>query len=290
VTVAIATAALARVSGATPISVPSLIGMAQQDAINAAQNRGLTASVGPSRASPDQPGVVIAQSPDQGTLTTARHIVLTVSSGPAPVQVPNIVSKLWKDAEATLKGANWLYTVKHETSETVDKDVVIRVSPSAGLQVAPDTPLTVFVSDGHAPVTVPDESTKTYADAKADLEANHFTVNPAVQDFSNTVPKGQVIGTDPPAGRSVPYGSAVTVHVSKGADTVMVPNLYNLTPNEASRAVAAQGLKLEIHGTYQPTDLVAAQNPCPSTKVKRGSSVIVRLSPTGNIFGNLLCG
>jgi len=290
VTVAIATAALARVSGATPISVPSLIGMAQQDAINAAQNRGLTASVGPSRASPDPPGVVIAQSPDQGTLTTARHIVLTVSNGPAPVQVPSIVGTLWKDAEATLKGANWLFSVSRETSETVNKDIVIRVTPPPGQPVSPDTSLVVVVSDGHAPVPVPDESGKTYADAKADLEANHFTVPAAVQDFNDTVPNGRVIGTDPPANRSAPYGAAVTVHVSKGPDVVAVPNLANLPRDAATQAAAKQGLKLKVSGKYRAGDLVESQTPCPGQKVKRGSTVTVTFSANGNIFGILLCG
>jgi beta-lactam-binding protein with PASTA domain/tRNA A-37 threonylcarbamoyl transferase component Bud32 len=290
VTVAIATAALARVSGATPISVPTLIGMTQQDAINAAQTRGLVASVGEPRASPDPPGRVIAQSPEQGTLTTGRHIELTVSSGPAPIEVPSIVGKQWKDAKAILTGARWLYETRREYNETIDKDVVLRVSPSPGLPVSPDTSLTVFISDGHAPVPVPDESGKTYDDAKADLEAKHFTVPPAVEDFDNDVAKGDVIGTDPEAGRPAPYGSAVTVHVSKGPDLVAVPNLVNLTRQAASNALEQKGLTLKVRGKYRGGDLVSSQDPCPGKKVKRGSEVTVTFRRDGSIFGNLLCG
>ena len=290
VTVAIATAALARVTGATPISVPTLIGMAQQEAINEAQARGLDASVGDSRASPDPPGRVIAQSPEQGTLTTGRHIELTVSSGPAPIEVPNIVSKQWKDAKAILTGAHWLYQTKREYNETIDKDVVLRVSPSPGLPVSPDTSLTVFISDGHTPVPVPDESGKTYDDAKADLEAKHFTVPAAVEDFSDSVDKGDVIATDPQAGKPAPYGSAVTVHVSKGPDLVTVPNLGNLTPDEASAAVEKKGLNLKIRGgNYRSGDKVSAQSPRPGAKVKRGSDVEVTFRKNGCIFEDFFC-
>jgi eukaryotic-like serine/threonine-protein kinase len=289
VTVAIATAALARVSGATPISVPTLIGMAQQDAINAAQGRGLTATVGPSRASPDPPGRVIAQSPEQGTLTTGRRVKLTVSSGPALIEVPNVVNKVWQDAKATLTGANWLYTVTRETSETVDKDVVLRVSPAPGQPVSPDTKLAVVLSDGHAPVTVPDESGKTYAEARTDLEAKHFTVPAAVEDFDDTVKNGDVIGTDPQAGKPAPYGSPVTVHVSKGPDLVDAPNLFNLTAKEASRAADQAGLTLNVSGKYRDGYLVSSQDPCPGKQAKRGSAIKVKFSRTGSIFGDLTC-
>ncbi len=289
VTVAIATAALARVSGATPISVPTLIGMAQQEAINAAQTRGLAASVGGSRASPDPPGRVIAQSPEQGTLTTGRHVELTVSSGPAPIEVPKIVGKVWQDAKAILTGANWLYGVTRETSETIAKDVVLRVTPAPGLEISPDTKLAVVLSDGHAPVPVPDESNKTYDDAKTDLEGKHFTVPPAVEDFSDTVKNGDVIGTDPQAGKPAPYNSAVTVHVSKGPDVVDVPNLFNLSAKEASRAADQAGLTLDVSGKYRDGYLVSSQDPCPGKQAKRGSAIKVKFSRTGSIFGDLTC-
>src|SRR4051794_27326447 len=96
ITVAIATAALARVSGATPISVPTLIGMTEQDANNAAHARGFTVAIGRHRPAPDPPGRVIAQSPAQGVLTSSRRVSLTISDGPAPIEVPDIVNKTWK--------------------------------------------------------------------------------------------------------------------------------------------------------------------------------------------------
>ncbi len=144
VTVAIATAALARVSGATPISVPTLIGMAQQEAINAAQTRGLTATVGDSRASPDPPGSVIAQSPAQGTLTTGpAHRTDGVERPGADPGAEHRRQRLEGregDARRVRTGST---SVTREFNETVDKDVVLRVSPAPGLQVSPDTKLAV---------------------------------------------------------------------------------------------------------------------------------------------------
>jgi eukaryotic-like serine/threonine-protein kinase len=291
ITVAIATAALARVSGATPISVPTLIGLTELEARNAARGRGLDISAVDRRAAPDPPGQVVAQSPGQGTLTTGRHVTLIVSTGPAKISVPAIVDQPWKVAKATLDGAHWIYNASsREFSETKAKDVVLRVSPSPGQPVTPDTKLNVVLSNGHAPVNVPDVSGKSYADAKTELEANHFTVPDPVQDFDTDVPKGDVIRTEPAADQSAPYGSAVKVHVSKGPDVVVVPNLINLTLDEASRAADKQGLTVVVpRGKYKAGDLVNRQDPCPRAKVPRGSEINVTFSRNGSIFGDLFC-
>jgi serine/threonine-protein kinase len=288
ITVAIATAALARVGGASPISVPTLVGLAQQDALDAARARGLVASVGGEQASPDPPGQVIAQSPEQGTLTTGRRIKLTVSKGPAPVEVPALVGFQWKEAEQQLKAAHWLYTTKQQYDETHEKGIVLSTTPAHGQPVSPDTKLLVLVSNGHAPVKVPDESNQTYDAAKAELEAKHFTVPAAVEDFSTDVAKDKVIKTEPPAGAQAPYGSAVTVHVSKGPDLVTVPNLINRTLDDASRALDKAGLSLLPKGKYRAGDLVSRQNPNTGDKVKRGSDVEVWFSRNGCIFNDPL--
>ena len=55
------------------------------------------------------------------------------------------------------------------------------------------------MSDGPAPVPVPDVSGKTFDEASQQLTAAGFTVSRA-DDFSDTVDKDKVIGTDPAGG------------------------------------------------------------------------------------------
>ena len=99
----------------------------------------------------------------------------------------------------------------------------------------PDSKVKLVVSRGHGPVQVPDVRGLSFADAKTALEAQHFTVGAPVSDFDNTgaVPKDKVIGTDPGANSRAPYGSAITVHVSKGPDLVPVPDLKGKTLTQA---------------------------------------------------------
>ncbi len=273
ITVAIATAALARVSGATPISVPTLIGMAKQEAIASAQQRGLIATVAKNEPAPDPPGTVIDQSPDQGALTTGRHVKLTVSSGPAPVDVPNIVGQPWSKAKATLIGANWLYRTKRVYNEVQPKDEVLSTTPGPGQPSSPDGTIVVTLSNGHAPVQVPDVSGKSYDAARGDLEAQHFTVPPAVEAFDNKVAKGKVIATEPVAGTQAPYESAVTVRVSKGPDLVSVPDVTGLTLDDAKSVLEAKGLVPgNLYGWRNDKSKVRSQNP-DHGKVKRGSEV-----------------
>ena len=83
------------------------------------------------------------------------------------------------------------------------------------------------MSDGPEPVKVQDVSGKSYDDASQILTAQKFTVTRR-DDFSSTVDKDKVIGTEPAAGTSAPRGSSVTIVVSKGPELVAVPDVRSL--------------------------------------------------------------
>jgi serine/threonine-protein kinase len=111
----------------------------------------------------------------------------------------------------------------------------------------------------------------TFAEAAAKIDAVQLQ---AVQteEFSDTVPVGQVLGTDPAAGGQVPRGASVSVRVSKGPDLVEIPSMAG-TVEEASQRLAALGLQATVQGNYRPGGRVIASDPPAGTKVKRGSTV-----------------
>ena len=98
-----------------------------------------------------------------------------------------------------------------------------------------------------------------------------------VDEFSDSVPAGQVIGSDPPPGTDVPRNSQVSVAVSKGPDLVQVPSLGGQPIEAASRALQALGLAVSVQGNYVPGGKVIASDPQAGAKVKRGSTVRVFL-------------
>ena len=101
---------------------------------------------------------------------------------------------------------------------------------------------------------------------------------------SDTVEAGSVVSTDPAAGTSAEKGATVRVTISSGPDSVVVPdNLVGMSPDEARKAIEAQGLKFEqssktVASDTVPEGKVAETNPSPGTKVKAGQTITVSLS------------
>ena len=87
-----------------------------------------------------------------------------------------------------------------ETSDTVPADQVIRTDPGAGEIVDTDTAVTVYVSTGREPVTVPDVRNKPLDQAKADLTAAGLAPGTETRENSPSVAADTVLGTTPEAG------------------------------------------------------------------------------------------
>lgn len=81
--------------GPAPVDVPSVVGRTEDDAVEALESAGLTASVAPSRVnSTDVPkGSVVTQTPASGLLERGGTVTLTISDGPRMIQVPSYVGK-----------------------------------------------------------------------------------------------------------------------------------------------------------------------------------------------------
>jgi serine/threonine-protein kinase len=86
------------------------------------------------------------------------------------------------------------------------------------------------------------------------------------------VPKGQVIGTNPPGGGQVTVGSTVAVTVSKGPDLVPVPDVTGMSVEAATKKLETSGFT--ISGvTGSPDRPVVSTSPSAGAMVKRGSAV-----------------
>jgi serine/threonine-protein kinase len=198
-------------------------------------------------------------------------VVLVVSRGPPPVVVTTVAGQAPDAAQAALESQGFIVNVKHQYDDTVPAGSVINTDPAGGAKAPRDSALVLLVSDGPAPVPVPDVSGKSFDDASQTLTAAGFTVARA-DDFSDTVPNGQVIGTDPPANQGATRGSQVTVHASKGPETVKVPNMVGKTLEAAQQQLQALGFEVDTQ-SYLPGRLVRAQSPAADTTVNKGTKV-----------------
>ena len=280
-TVGLAAAALTRAeAGATTRRVPVLAGLTRAEAIALVERAGFDPAVGATRPAPDAPGTVVGQDPAPGTLTTGRTVDLVLSSGPEPVAVPAVVGTRWAVASERLADAGVVPRRRDAYDDEEPAGIVLSVTPAPGERVTPGSAATVTVSRGRAPVAVPGVAGRSYAQAVSALRARGFVPVRGADAFSATVPKGAVAGTDPAAGKVIAYGARVTIAVSKGPDLVTVPELANLTLDEASAAAEGRGLTLEVAGSYRRGFVVVSQDPDAGDRVRRGATVTVRFGPS----------
>ena len=101
--------------------------------------------------------------------------------------------------------------------------------------------------------------------------------------FSDTVPDGEVIRTDPPALSIVPKNQVVKLIVSLGVEPVTVPSLVGNTQAEAENALAALGLviaygePIEVTAGGGQEGIVLEQQTAASVLVEPGTTITVRL-------------
>ena len=139
------------------------------------------------------------------------------------------------------------------------------------------TEVTIFVSQGPAPVAVPDVVGLDQVDATAKLVGAGFTVTKTLES-SSSVPAGRVIRTEPAAGQLQAKTSPVTMVVSSGPKQVTVPDVVGMSQSAATSTLENAGLKVTVVQTVStPANVgkVISQNPSGNTKVDDGTSVTI---------------
>jgi serine/threonine protein kinase/beta-lactam-binding protein with PASTA domain len=127
-----------------------------------------------------------------------------------------------------------------------------------------------------AKIKVPAVVGQTKEAAEQALTAAQLTFTYGPEEFSDEVPKGTVIKTDPPADTEVDAKSSVTIVLSKGQEQVQVPDdLIGKSPEEAQAELEDLGLRGSVvpATSNTPQDQVFKTTPKAGSKVNKGSSV-----------------
>ena len=259
------------------IAVPSLVGLDEDAAAAAVAADGLRLTID-RQESDDVLGLVIGQKPAAGGfLGDGGAVRIVVSRGPPPVDVPaDLAGIAAADAQQRLEALGFVVRIERAYDEVVGADLVIGTDPALGTQAPRESEIVLRVSDGPAPVPVPNDVVgKTYDEAAAILRAKGFGVARA-DVFSDTVDTGKVVGTDPAVGQPAARGATVTVNVSKGPQLVAVPDVRGATVEAASQQLQALGLVPDVEN-YGPGKKVRATDPSPGTQVKIGAKVTLFL-------------
>jgi eukaryotic-like serine/threonine-protein kinase len=205
---------------------------------------------------------------------------------PSHVAVPDVIGKDVTEAERILdnQGLKWsIHTVPSfaPRNQVVEQDPI--PSDRGGGKAEEGSTVTLSVSQGPAVVAVPDVANLTERDARKRLEKAGFRIN-VRQQFSKSVHKGLAIGTEPATGTQLSTATPVTLLISRGANTVLVPNVTGLDDQAALASLQNAGLSgVEVQrDSTEPQGKVLNQSPTAGKRVARGTQVTIFAS-TGAI-------
>ena len=269
--------------GQQMVTVPGVVGMAQAEAEAAIAGANLTVGTITQEYSDTVPaGDVISQDPLAGvSVVIGSAVNLVISLGQQMLPVPNVVGMTQTDAEAAITGAGLtVATITQEYSDTIPVGNVISQDPLAGVSVVIGSAVNLVISLGQQMATVPGVVGMAQAEAEAAIAGANLTVGTITQEYSDTVPAGDVISQDPVGGTSVVINSAVDLVVSLGCLKVMVPSVVGMTEAEALSAITDAGLVIDItyEVTGQPKGYVVSQSPLADEEGCEGTIVSVVVS------------
>ena len=204
-------------------TVPQLIGMTEEEAIKRLADEGFATPI-IERASNEnvEAGLVSAQSLEYLTeVQEGTQITITVSTGPAAFDMPNVVNKTATEAQKTLEAKGLKVTLEYEKNNSVAEGNVISQSVSSGTQVKKGDSVTLKISSGKNTISVPNVVGMTRANATSTLEGKGFKVY-VTESYHTSVASGNVISQNPGANTSQVSGTTITITVSKGARPITV--------------------------------------------------------------------
>jgi serine/threonine-protein kinase len=264
--------------------VPRVDGLPVDQAIARLEDAGLRVSQLPAEFSSTVPGGrVIRIDPEAGAHVRTRTVVsLTPSKGPDLRGVPSVVGRTENRAKEMIEAAGLQWKVTEDYDDAVAKGRVIRQNPDPDTQLEKGKRVTITVSLGPPLVKIPDVSGQSADSAIRTLEALGFTVGTPKEEHSVTVPKGDVIRTDPAAGNEIPKFSSVVIVVSQGPRTFAMPDVEGMRTDAAVSQLEGLGLVVDIQRlpVLLPPDTVLVQDPAAGTIVQQGQTVTIYVSLT----------
>jgi beta-lactam-binding protein with PASTA domain len=253
--------------------LPPVLGQDQGSATSELELAGLEVRVEPEQEFSEDvpPGNVVDQRPGPNArVRKGSTVALVLSKGPDRRPVPELVGKDRAAAEAALSEVGLGTGEVAEEFSDRPKGTVIRTEPAAGERLRPGADVTLVVSKGVELLPVPDVRGKSQGDAAEQLKAGGFASSVS-QVFSETAPKGVVVGQEP-AGGTAARGATIKLQVSKGPELIAVPDLGGKPRGEAEDALKALGLKSRVVAIPGPGQVRSTQ-PEAGEKVRRGSTV-----------------
>ncbi|WP_328467025.1 Stk1 family PASTA domain-containing Ser/Thr kinase [Actinoplanes sp. NBC_00393] len=245
---------------------PTLVNMTNAQAAAHADANGFKILAGDGVYSDTVPkDSVVTQNPGpQEKIVKGDTITVNLSLGPEVHPVPDVVGIELANAKAELEGLRFkVKEGKSQFSDTAPEGVVIATQPKAGEQLKPGETVTVVLSKGRAPITVPNLVGKNINEARGEL--GRLGLNVLERPKDSDKPADEILAQSIKPGTGVAKNTEITLDVSKGPPLVTVPDLTNQPCQQAGATL--QGMNLRARLDINPNGFVRAQSVAPNSQV-----------------------
>lgn len=201
------------------IVVENYLGKTRDEAKELLEAQGLVLDVSTVENENEADGLVLGQSPEEGTeVEKGSTVTLEINELPDSVPVPPLKGLKKDEAQKVLEENSLkLGSIEEEFNEDVEEGKVIYSNPDGGYSVKRGTAVKLIISKGvdKTPVVLSD-----YKGMDQDIVVNQLKslgLTVVIENGnSNKVSEGQVYDMDPKPSESVEKGSTVTLYISKG--------------------------------------------------------------------------
>ncbi|MGO9456572.1 MAG: Stk1 family PASTA domain-containing Ser/Thr kinase [Acidimicrobiales bacterium] len=269
--------------GNSSFAMPNVVHQPVATATTVLQEKGLVVEPSVDRTSAEAKGTVLDSTPKAtASVKKGDKVVLTVSSGPAPVQkvvVPTVVGSSLASAEAALENTHLKSKVTFVSSNK-PATTVISQTPGKGHDVPLGSTVLLTVPKSSSTVGVPNVVGLSPTQAKGALASSTLTTGTVGSACSNSFGKGLVSGSTPPTGTQVAKASPVALTVSSGPCQAPVPNVTGSSLAIATSTLTQQGFAhvsstTTTSCTPKTRGAVVKQTPTAGTTVPTSTQIVL---------------
>jgi beta-lactam-binding protein with PASTA domain len=263
-------------------AVPSVTGLDTTSAEHVLQGADLAVSVKQTHDNTVPAGRAIGTDPGSGKRALRGSTVTLLMSEGKPV-VPDVSSGVPLAAAQQALTQEQLQPRTDPNAnvydDTAPAGTVVRLVPGPGTPADIGAVVTIVLSKGPAPKPVPDVAGQTKDQATATLAAQGFQAVVAGTTFSDQVPGGSVISTNPAAGTVLDPNASHQVGLVL-SNAVTVPDVTGQTVADAQNALTALGLQVQVQQLMNfGGGRVFQQSVAPQSLVPPGTAITIVAFP-----------
>jgi serine/threonine-protein kinase len=262
------------------VDVPRVVGMTADEAAHTLHRDQLEVAYRSEVSQTVPRNQVMRQNPGAGAKVD-RHstVLLTVSAGRGSAPVPRVEGLEVTDAKAALRQAGFNVKAHRAYSDSVPKDEVIASSPQAGESLERGKTVTLTVSRGPRPISLPKLTGLPKADAEQKLSLLGLKANESEKESAET--PGTVLAQDPAPGTELRRGDTVSLTIAKARPQVPDVSTQHPTLDDATKTLTDAGFKVrtrEQASDAVPEGSVVRQFPEPGTQRSTGATITLVVS------------